>query len=105
MSAPRRKTQTLLLAGAVLLLGLLSCASAAEEQSLSNRKLLQLQQPWLRLPAYETINPFRLTAAVTRQFIDRVSYGFLGDYVGDFFDDSFDFLQASFGDIGTSIGL
>ena len=94
------------LVACVLLLVAVSCVVAEDDQARStSRKLLQLQRPWLRLPAYEQINPFRVAAAVSRQFANRISYGFLDDFGADFFDSSFDLLQASIGDIGTSLGL
>ena len=87
----------------VLLLFAALHADAAE--AADHRKLLQLQQPWLRLPAGESINPARFLAAIGRQFGDRLSYGVFEDYTGDFFDSSFDLVQSLIGDIGTSFGL
>ena len=85
---------------AVLFIGMLSCAMAEE-----HRKLLQLQQPWLRLPAYEQINPFQVLAAVSTTVTDSFSYGILGDYLGDFFQDSFTLLQSGLTDFGCATGF
>ena len=44
-------------------------------------------------------------AEIFKQLTDTVSYGFLGDYVGDFFDSSFDLLRDSISTVGNSLGF
>ena len=101
----KNTTRIAALTVAALFFALAVSSIAAREEEVANRKLLQLQQPWLRLPAYESINPFRVVAYLTRQLTDTVSYGFLGDYVGDFFDSSFDLLRDSISTVGNSLGF
>ena len=83
----------------VLFFSMVSCIMA--EQQMHQRKLMQLQRPWLRLPAYETINPFQVIGAVGVTLTDNISYGFLGDTMGDFFDASFEYFSNVFAAIGT----
>ena len=91
---------------AVLCLGLLSCAvSASEHGQHANRKLLQLQQPWLRLPAYETINPFRIASKVGQQFASRLTFGFLPDQLTALSDGIANVGWNAIEDIGTANNL
>lgn len=91
---------------AVLCLGLLSCAvSASEHGQHANRKLLQLQQPWLRLPAYETINPFRIVSKVGQQFASRLTFGFLPDQLTALSDGIANVGWAAIENIGTANNL
>mmetsp|Transcript_3683 Transcript_3683/g.9588 ORF Transcript_3683/g.9588 Transcript_3683/m.9588 type:complete len:105 (-) Transcript_3683:114-428(-) len=87
---------------AVLFFGMLSSAALAAED-VQQRKLLQLQRPWLRIPVYDQINPFQVVSALSSTLFDNVGYGVFDDYLGDFFDDSFSLVQAGITDIGCAL--
>merc|ERR1712032_1755507 len=57
----------------VLLFSMVSCIMA--EEQVHQRKLMQLQQPWLRIPVYDTINPFQVIGALGVTLTDNISYG------------------------------
>ena len=101
----KNTTRIAALTVAALFFALAVSSIAAREEEVANRKLLQLQQPWLRLPAYESINPFRVLGYVTDQLLSQLSFGVIGDYAGDFFDNSFDLLRDSISTVGNSLGF
>ena len=79
-----------------------SCIAA--EENVQHRKLMQLQRPWLRIPVYETVNPFRIIGGIgTTLQEEYLSYGPFGDVLGDFFDASFEYASNVFGALGNGL--
>jgi len=85
-----RSTMSRILIG-VLVLSMASAIMAAPPQQVYQHRKLMQAAPWLRLPAYETINPGQAIGAIGVTLTDNLSYGFLGDTLGDFFDASFEY--------------
>mmetsp|Transcript_11968 Transcript_11968/g.27192 ORF Transcript_11968/g.27192 Transcript_11968/m.27192 type:complete len:97 (-) Transcript_11968:785-1075(-) len=84
----------------LLLSLLLLCVAVLPQPASAARHLTQ----WLRVPAYDTINPGQIGASLAGTAFDSVSYGSLDSFLGDFFDSSFELFQAGIADIGALFG-
>lgn len=93
-----RCSKSTIILSALLCVMLIGVATA---EVTNNRKLLQgLRAPWLRIPAYDGINPARFLSGITQRAVDLISYGVLGDYISPFTDSAFATLTGGIDNLG-----